>query len=54
MRLPLITPADLTEQQKPLYEDMKAGIASNFNVFKTVNADGALIGPWNQIGRAHV
>lgn len=47
MRLPLITPADLTEQQKPLYEDMKAGIASNFNVFKTVNADGALIGPWN-------
>ncbi|MFZ5794258.1 MAG: carboxymuconolactone decarboxylase family protein [Sphingomonas sp.] len=47
MRLPLITPAELTEQQKPLYEDMKAGIASNFNVFKTVNADGALIGPWN-------
>lgn len=47
MRLPLIDPATLTEEQKPLYEDMKAGIASNFNDFKTVDDTGALLGPWN-------
>lgn len=47
MRLPLIAPADLTAQQQPLYEDMKKGIASNFNDFKTVREDGALMGPWN-------
>ena len=47
MRLPLIPPPALSAAQKPLYEDMKAGIASNFNVFKTINDDGALMGPWN-------
>lgn len=47
MRLPLIDPAALTDAQKPLYEDMKAGISSNFNDFKTVADNGALIGPWN-------
>lgn len=47
MRLPLIAPADLTNAQKPLYEDMKQGIASSFNAFKTVDDNGALIGPWN-------
>jgi 4-carboxymuconolactone decarboxylase len=41
MRLPLIAPADLTPQQKPLYEDMKKGIASNFNAFKVLAGDGA-------------
>ena len=34
MRLPLIAPADLTPEQKPLYDDMRKGIASNFNAFK--------------------
>jgi alkylhydroperoxidase family enzyme len=47
MRLPLIDPADLTPEQKTLYEDMKAGIASNFNDFQTVAPNGALMGPWN-------
>ena len=47
MRLPLIAPADLTAEQKPLYEDMKKGIASNFNAFKVLAGDGALMGPWN-------
>ena len=46
MRLPLIAPADLTAEQKPLYEDMKKGIASNFNAFKVLREDGALMGPW--------
>lgn len=52
MRLPLIAPKDLTADQKPLYEDMKKGIGSNFNVFITIAPDGtpeagALMGPWN-------
>ncbi len=58
MRLPLIPPEQLTPEQKPLYADMKAGIASNFNAFKTIADDGSLVGPWNAwlhepvIGRA--
>ena len=47
MRLPLIAPADLTPEQKPLYDDMRKGIASNFNAFKVLREDGALMGPWN-------
>jgi 4-carboxymuconolactone decarboxylase len=47
MRLPLIAPADLTPEQKSLYEDMRSGVASNFNAFKAVAENGALIGPWN-------
>ncbi|MBX9880398.1 MAG: carboxymuconolactone decarboxylase family protein [Sphingomonas sp.] len=47
MRLPLIKPSELTDAQKPLYEDMKAGIATNFNDFKTIDANGSLCGPWN-------
>ena len=41
MRLPLVKPADLTEQQKPLYEDMKQGIAANFQGFANIGNDGA-------------
>jgi alkylhydroperoxidase family enzyme len=47
MRLPLIAPADLTAEQKPLYDDMRKGIASNFNAFQVLREDGALMGPWN-------
>ena len=47
MRLPLIAPAELTPEQKRLYNDMRKGIASNFNAFKAVREDGALMGPWN-------
>lgn len=47
MRLPLISPSELTPEQKPLYEDMRKGIASNFNAFKVEREDGALMGPWN-------
>src|SRR6201994_3065985 len=47
MRLPLIAPTDLSPDQKPLYEDMKRGIASNFSDFKVLRDDGALMGPWN-------
>jgi 4-carboxymuconolactone decarboxylase len=47
MRLPLISPAQLTPQQKSLYDEMRKGIASNFNAFKVEREDGALMGPWN-------
>jgi 4-carboxymuconolactone decarboxylase len=47
MRLPLIPPAELTAEQKPLYESMRKGIKSNFNDFKVEREDGALMGPWN-------
>jgi len=47
MRLPLITPADLRPEQKPLYDDMRDGIMQNFRGFKAIADDGALIGPWN-------
>jgi alkylhydroperoxidase family enzyme len=58
MRLPLIPPSDLTPAQQPLYESMRQGITGNFNAFKAVREDGALMGPWNPwlhepaIGRA--
>jgi 4-carboxymuconolactone decarboxylase len=58
MRLPLIAPADLTPQQKSLYDDMRKGIASRFNAFLVLREDGALMGPWNpwlqepEIGKA--
>src|SRR6201989_2856011 len=47
MRLPLIAPNELTAQQKPLYDEMRKGIASNFNAFKVEREDGALMWPWN-------
>lgn len=47
MRLPLIPPAELSPEQKPLYATMREGITSNFNDFKAVREDGALMGPWN-------
>jgi alkylhydroperoxidase family enzyme len=43
----LISPADLSAEQKPLYDSMRKGIASNFNAFKVEREDGALMGPWN-------
>ena len=30
MRLPLIDPAKLTPEQRPVYDDMRAGIEKNF------------------------
>lgn len=47
MRLTLIKPDALTEEQKPLYADMRAGIEKNFKGFATIDGEGALLGPWN-------
>ena len=43
MRLPLIPPAELSPEQKTLYDEMRKGIAGNFNALK-VERDGALMG----------
>ena len=47
MRVNAIKPGDLSSEQKPLYQDMKAGIEKNFKGFQAIRHDGALIGPWN-------
>ena len=47
MRLPVIPPNELSDEQRPLYEDMKAGIEAHFTGFLSTREDGALIGPWN-------
>ena len=47
MRLPIIPPDKLTEEQKPLAADMKEGIAKSFQGFVNIRGDGALLGPWN-------
>jgi 4-carboxymuconolactone decarboxylase len=47
MRLPIISPAELNAEQKPLYDDMRDGIAKNFQGLVNIRDDGALLGPWN-------
>src|SRR3977135_4382497 len=47
MRLPIIPPAELNAEQKPLYDDMRDGIAKNFQGFINIRDDSALLGPWN-------
>jgi 4-carboxymuconolactone decarboxylase len=47
MRLPLIPPSELDGTQRPLYDDMRAGIEKSFRGFAAIAADGSLMGPWN-------
>ena len=47
MRLPILDPKELTDEQKPLYDDMRAGIKDHFKGFVNMRDDGALLGPWN-------
>jgi 4-carboxymuconolactone decarboxylase len=47
MRLTLISPPDLTPEQRPLYEDMKAGISSKYSAFTTMLDDETILGPWS-------
>src|SRR6202051_1810469 len=47
MRLAIIAPAELNAEQKPLYDDMRDGLARNFQGFVNIRDDGALLGPWN-------
>jgi hypothetical protein len=47
MRLPLIAPAELSPEQRPVYDSMRTGIEQNFAGFKSIADNGALMGPWN-------
>ena len=47
MRLPLTPPAKLDLAQRPLYDDMRKGIETNFKGFTAIDGTGTLIGPWN-------
>jgi 4-carboxymuconolactone decarboxylase len=47
MRLPFIKPENLTDEQRPIYDDMRSGIEKNFKGFVAIAADGTLMGPWN-------
>jgi 4-carboxymuconolactone decarboxylase len=47
MRLPFIPPTDISTEQRPLYEDMKVGIAPKYSNFTTMREDGAILGPWS-------
>ena len=47
MRLPLIDPTTLSAEQRPVYDNMRAGIEKNFQGFKAIAENGALLGPWN-------
>ena len=47
MRLPLFSPSELSPEQRPLYDDMRKGIETNFKGFIAINGAGQLIGPWN-------
>jgi 4-carboxymuconolactone decarboxylase len=47
MRLPPIAPDALSAAQRPLYDDMKAGVSSKYDAFVTMREDGALLGPWS-------
>jgi 4-carboxymuconolactone decarboxylase len=47
MRLTFIKPDELTAEQRPLYDDMRAGIEKSFNGFIAMREDGAMMGPWN-------
>jgi hypothetical protein len=47
MRLPPIDPDDLADEQRPLFESMREGVANKYSAFTSTRADGALLGPWN-------
>src|SRR3954464_11297970 len=47
MRPLIIPPPGRTPEQTSLYDEMRKGIARNFNAFKVEREDGALMGPWN-------
>jgi 4-carboxymuconolactone decarboxylase len=47
MRLPFIAPAALSSEQRPLYDEMSAGVAAKYSNFTTMRKDGAILGPWS-------
>jgi 4-carboxymuconolactone decarboxylase len=47
MRLPLLHPADLTAEQRPVYQGMATMVErEEYSGFAVRDADGAFLGPW--------
>jgi 4-carboxymuconolactone decarboxylase len=47
LRLPLVSPAELSAEQRPLYEAFEASTrAVEYQGFEVKNAEGAFVGPW--------
>ena len=59
MRLPSLSPEQLDPAQHALYQRNREQIARGFTAFKTMDDDGALLGPWGvflhepRVGEAH-
>ena len=49
MRSRPITPADLTAEQRRIYDDMRPVVEADFPEIKAVRQDGALTGPWTAL-----
>ena len=49
MRLPVIAPADVSDEQKPLFDKLHASIERYLYDFDTHKPDGTLIGPFNAL-----
>ena len=49
MRSRPITPADLTAEQRRIYDDMRPVAEADFPEIKAVRQDGALTGPWTAL-----
>lgn len=48
MRCPPISPSDLTEEQRQLFDRINTDVGAQFHgAFTTARDDGALLGPWN-------
>jgi hypothetical protein len=47
VRLRPISPRQLSHEQRPLYQEMRAGIEGSFRGFTAIDESGALLGPWN-------
>ena len=47
MPLPFIAPAELSTEQRHIYEEMHAGIERGLQGFKSIAENGAVMGPWN-------
>ena len=59
MRLPLVAPDQMTDEQRALYDRNRRQIEHGFTTFKTTADDGSLLGPWGvfihepSVGQAH-
>ena|SRR5271170_4293929 len=49
MRLPLLPPSSLSDDQRALYDDIMGVVNESFGSFVSMRQDGALIGPFNSM-----